>query len=312
MGSVRRYLPWISLVAIWILWGSTYLAIRVGVETIPPYLMIGTRYVIAGVLLFFIMWELAPSDKKPPLPTPVQLLRITVVGVLLLTIGNGLLAVSETRVDTSIAALLVASTSIWMVVLEAIRVRKPIDATSIAGLVLGMLGIALLVGAPSGRADIFFMLLLLVSAFSWAVGSVYARATEHHPLAAPIEMFAGGFLAVIVGLCRGEGSHLNLAAVSLQSWLGMLWLITAGAMAGYTAFAYVVRTLPAATVSTFNYVNPVVAVVLGVTFLHEPMTWNVAAGGVAVIVSVVVILVGNRDGYGSEIAEAEASGATSG
>lgn len=304
MSSVRRYLPWISLVAIWFLWGSTYLAIRVGVETIPPYLMIGSRYIIAGALLLGLQWGFAPRDKKPPLPTPTQLFHIAVTGVLLLTIGNGLLAVSETRVDTSIAALLVASTSIWMLVLEAIRVRKPIGAASIAGLIMGMLGIALLVGEPSGREDLFYMALLLLSAFSWALGSVYARGTEHHPLAASIEMLTGGFLAVIVGLCLGEASHLNLAAVSPQSWLGMLWLIIGGAMAGYTAFAFVLRTLPAATVSTFNYVNPVVAVVLGVTFLHEPLTWNVAAGGAAVIASVVVILLGNREPYGSELAEA--------
>lgn len=290
---VRRYLPWIALVAIWFLWGSTYLAIRVGVETIPPYLMIGVRYVIAGTLLFGLQMSLAPRDKKPPLPTPKQLFHIAVVGVLLLTIGNGLLAVSETRVDTSVAALLVASTSIWMLLLEAIRIRKPIGAASIAGLVLGTLGIALLVGKPSGQSDLLYMILLLLSAFAWALGSIYARATEHHPLAAPVEMFTGGLLAVIVGLCLGETSHLNLAAVSLQSWLGMLWLIVGGALAGYTAFAYVLRTLPAATVATFNYVNPVVAVLLGVTFLHEPMTWNVAAGGAAVIASVVVILLGN-------------------
>ena len=308
----RRYLPWVALVAVWFLWGSTYLAIRVGVQTLPPYLMIGTRYVIAGVVLFLFMRGLAPRDKKPPLPTPRQLLHIAVVGVLLLAIGNGLLAVSETRVDTSIAALLVASTSIWMLLLEAIRVRKPIGAASAAGLVLGTIGIALLVGRPAAQSDALYMVLLLVSAFSWALGSVYARGTEHHPLAAPLEMFTGGVLAVIVGLCLGESSHLNLAAVSLQSWLGMLWLIIGGALAGYTAFAFILRTLPAATVATFNYVNPVVAVLLGVTFLHEPMTWNVAAGGVAVIASVVVILWGNREPYGSEIVEAESSGATSG
>ncbi|HZY98651.1 MAG TPA: EamA family transporter [Candidatus Baltobacteraceae bacterium] len=310
--SGRRYLPWIALIAIWFLWGSTYLAIRVGVETIPPYLMIGTRYMIAGVLLFALQWAFAPRDRKPPLPTLKQALHIAITGALLLTIGNGLLSVSETRVDTSIAALLVASTPIWMLVLEAIRVRKPIGMTSIAGLIVGTLGIGLLVGQPSGQADVLYTVLLLVSAFSWALGSVYARATEHHPLAAPVEMFIGGALAVVVGLCLGEGSHFELARVSLQSWLGMLWLITGGAMAGYTAFAFAVRTLPAATVSTYCYVNPVVAVLLGVTFLHEPMTRNVAAGGAAVIASVVVILLGNRDSYGSEIVESETSGATSG
>jgi len=290
----RGYLPWIALIAVWILWGSTYLAIRVAVETIPPYLMIGVRYVIAGTLLLGLHRALAPSDKKPPLPSLKQLLHIGVTGVLLLTIGNGLLSVSETRIDTSIAALLLASTPIFMLVLEAIRVRKPIGTASIAGLLVGTLGIALLVGAPSGRGDLFYAGLILLSAFSWALGSVYARGAEHHPLAAPFEMLTGGALAIVVGLCVGEAAHVSLAQVSLQSWLGMLWLITGGAMAGYTAFAYVVRTLPAATVSTYAYVNPVVAVLLGVTFLHEPITWNVAAGGAAVLASVIVILLGNR------------------
>ena len=291
---MRRYLPWIALIAIWFLWGSTYLAIRVAVETLPPYLMIGTRYAIAGALLLGLHWGLARRGRKPPLPSPRQLLHVAVTGVLLLTIGNGLLAVAETRVDTSIAALLLASTPIWMLIMEAIRVRKPISGAAIAGLVVGSAGIALLVGGPSGRADLFYSVLILASAFSWALGSVYARGAEHHPLAAPFEMLAGGGLAVVVGLCLGEASHLALAHVSLQSWLGMLWLITGGAMAGYTAFAYAVRTLPAATVSTYAYVNPVVAVILGVTFLHEPVTWNLVAGGAAVLLSVVVILWGDR------------------
>jgi drug/metabolite transporter (DMT)-like permease len=293
MTSARRYLAWISLVAVWVLWGSTYLAIRVGVETLPPYLMIGVRYVIAGALLYAIHYALAPKFRKPSLPSPRQFAHIAVTGVLLLVIGNGLLAVSETRVPSGLSALLLASTPIWMLVLEAIRVRKPIGFTSIAGMVIGSIGIALLVGEPAG-GNAFYAIVILFSGFAWALGSVYARGTEHHPLAAPLEMLVGGVLSVIVGSALGEWSRLSLAAVSPQSWMGMLWLITGGALAGYTAYAFVVRTLPAATVSTYSYVNPVVAVILGATLLHEPVTWNILAGGTAVVASVVVILLGNR------------------
>jgi drug/metabolite transporter (DMT)-like permease len=190
--------------------------------------------------------------------------------------------------------LLLASTPIWMLLLEAIRVRKPIGWTSIAGMVIGSLGIALLVGERTGGGDPVWAGVILFSGFAWALGSVYARGASHHPLAAPLEMLAGGALAVIVGTCLGEWSQLSLATVSLQSWMGMVWLITGGAMAGYTAYAFIVRTLPAATVSTYCYVNPVVAVILGTTLLHEPLTWNILAGGAAVIASVVVILLGNR------------------
>jgi drug/metabolite transporter (DMT)-like permease len=291
---MRRYLPWIALVAVWVLWGSTYLAIRVGVETIPPYLMIGTRYVIAGLLLYAIHWAAAPRGKKPRFPSKRQLFDIAVTGVLLLVVGNGLLAVSETRVPSGIAALLVASTPIWMLVLEALRVLQMVGAASIAGAIVGSAGIVLLVGEPAGKADAFYSILILFSAFAWALGSVYARGVERHPLAAPLEMTIAGVAAVVVGLCFGEASHFSFAAVTMQSWMGMLWLITAGAMAGYSAFAYVVRTLPAATVSTYAYVNPVVAVLLGATLLHEPITWNVVAGGAAVLASVIVILLGNR------------------
>ena len=284
---------------VWILWGSTYLAIRVGVETIPPYLMIGVRYVIAGALLWGL--QVLFAREKPSLPSPREFGRIALTGVLLLVFGNGFLAVAETRVPSGVAALLVASLPIWMLILEALRVRRPIGWSSIAGLLVGSAGMILLVGTPAGGANALYALLILTGTISWAAGSIYARTSEqHHALTVPLEMIAGGIVAVLVGLGLGEAKHFVLADVSLQSWLGMLWLITGGAMAGYTAYAYVVRTLPAPTVATYAYVNPVVAVVLGAAILHEPLTWNVLAGGATILASVVVILLGTRSGRASE------------
>ncbi len=288
----RRYLPWVALVAVWILWGSTYSAIRVGVETIPPYLMIGVRYVVAGSLLWAIHY--AVSSPKPALPPPRDLARIAATGVLLLVLGNGLLAMAETRVPSGIAALLVASMPIFMLVLEALRVRKMMSLPSIAGLVIGTAGVALLVGEQSGRANGALAAAILFGSFCWALGTVYARGTSHHSLTAPLEMVIGGVVAVAVGLALGEAKHFELAAVTAQSWYGMLWLITGGAMVGYTAYSYIVRTLPAPTVATYAYVNPVVAVLLGVLLLREPVTWNLVAGGAAIVLSVAVILIGNR------------------
>ncbi|HVA27421.1 MAG TPA: EamA family transporter [Candidatus Baltobacteraceae bacterium] len=290
--NTARYLPWVALVAVWILWGSTYSAIRVAVETIPPYLMIGTRYVIAGLLLWGIHYAIA--SRKPSLPSLRDLARIAVTGILLLVLGNGLLAFSETRVPSGIAALLVASMPIWMLILEALRVRTMISIASIAGLIIGSAGVFLLVGELSGQANGFYAALILFSAFAWALGTIYARTTIHHPLTVPFEMIAGGVVAVAVGLFLGEARHFSLAQVSAQSWYGMLWLVTGGAMVGYTAYAFIVRTLPAPTVATYAYVNPIVAVVLGVLLLREPVTWNVVAGGLAIVASVAVILIGNR------------------
>jgi drug/metabolite transporter (DMT)-like permease len=288
----NRALPWIALVVVYLVWGSTYLGIRVAVETIPPYLMTGVRYLIAGSLMFGLQWVVAKG--KLALPNRAELVRIAIIGFLLLVLGNGLLCVAETRVESGTAALLLAGTPIWMLLLDALRTRTAPGAAAIAGIVLGTAGIAVLVGKSTGHSDALFALLILTASLSWAAGSVYARGNDHQPATASLEMMAGGLFALIVGVLTGEPAHLKIAAISASSLWGMVWLITAGAMLGYSAFAYAVRTLPTATVATYGYVNPVVAVILGTIILHEPVTWKILAGGAAVIASVVLILLGNR------------------
>lgn len=293
MRRPQNALPWIALIAVYLLWGSTYLGIRVAVATIPPYLMTGCRYVVAGALLFALQWLFA--REKPAMPSRAQLLRIAVIAIMLLTIGNGLLCLAETRVESGTAALLIASSPVFMVLLDALRMRRPPTALAVAGIVLGSIGIAALVGKNPGHASALMAGAILFSSFMWAAGSVYARTTSlHHPLTASLEMVVGGALSVIVGLAIGEGKHLQIQAISVPSLWGMLWLVIGGAMVGYSAFAYAVRTLPTTTVATYGYVNPVVAVILGAIVLHEPVTWRLLAGGAAVVASVVLILVGSR------------------
>jgi drug/metabolite transporter (DMT)-like permease len=214
--------------------------------------------------------------------------------VLLLVVGNGLLCVAELRIETGLAALLIASTPIWLVLLDGLFERQAPNRRVVAGLVFGTAGIVILVGRGAGRGDLLFALLLLFASLSWALGSIYARGNEHRTFTASLEMVAGGALSIAVGLLTGEASHFRIAAVSPASLWGMLWLITAGAMLGYSAYAYVVRTLPTPTVATYAYVNPVVAVILGAIVLHERVTCTLLAGGAAVIVSVVLILTGSR------------------
>jgi drug/metabolite transporter (DMT)-like permease len=289
--SAPKALPWISLVVVYFVWGSTYLGIRVAVESIPPYLMTGCRYVIAGTLLFGLQWLFA--KQKPAFPNRGQMLRIVITAVLLLVIGNGLLCMVETRVESGTAALLIASTPIWMMLLDALRARRVPSLVAIAGMIVGTAGIVALVGKSASRADVLLSALLLVASLSWAAGSIYASGGKHHPLTASLEMTLGGIFSSIVGLALGEAEHFKLAAVTEQSIWGMLWLITAGAMLGYSAYAYAVRTLPALTVATYAYVNPIVAVILGLLILREPVTWNVVAGGAAIVVSVVLVLLGS-------------------
>lgn len=286
-------LPWISLIAVYLLWGSTYLGIRVAVQTIPPYLMTGTRYVVAGGLLFALQWLF--SKQRPPLPSRTELRRIAVIAILLIPIGNGLLCVGETRIETGTAALLIASSPIFMVGLDAIATRQFPNLISVAGIVLGTAGIVALVGKSEAHSDVVLAVVILFSSFSWALGSVYARGrSAHHPLTAALEMLIGGAVALVVGFAIGEAAHVHIAAIAPVSLWGMAWLIVAGAMVGYSAFAYAVRTLPTTTVATYGYVNPVVAVILGALILRETVTWRLLAGGAAVIASVVLILIGNR------------------
>jgi drug/metabolite transporter (DMT)-like permease len=292
---IRRQsaLPWIALIAVYLFWGSTYLGIRVAVATIPPYLMTGTRYVIAGGLLLGA--QRLFSNEKPSLPSRAELRRIAVIAILLLPIGNGLLCVGETRVETGTAALLIATSPMFMVVLDAIAARTVPTAIAITGVIVGTAGIVALVGKSPAHADALMASLILISSLAWALGSVYARGrSAHHPLTASLEMLIGGAVSVIVGLAIGEATQVRIATIAPVSLWGMLWLIVAGAMIGYTAFAYAVRTLPTATVATYGYVNPVVAVILGALILHEPVTGRLLAGGMAVIASVVLILIGSR------------------
>jgi len=284
----RAAWPWISLAIVYLVWGSTYLGIRVAVTTLPPYLMTGTRFLIAGALLFGLQWLMA--KEKPALPRRAELLRIAIVAVSLIVVGNGLLCVAETRVESGTSALLLASTPIWMLLLDALLARKAPAAPAVGGVLLGSAGIALLVGKGAGHADTLFAGIILIASVAWAAGSIYARGNEHRAITASLEMTIGGAISIVVGLLLGEASHLRIAAISGPSLWGMAWLISAGAMLGYSAYAYAVRTLPTTTVATYGYVNPVVAVILGALILREPVTWNIVAGGAAVIASVVLIL----------------------
>ena len=292
--SLNRTLPWLALVTVYFLWGSTYLGIRVAVQTIPPFLMAGTRYVVAGAILTGIMllWK---RDLLAQLRWP-QWRSLTLTAFLLLGVGNGLLCFSELTVPSGVAAIVVATVPIWMVVIAALASRTRVPAGGIIGLVLGSLGIVALAGVPGSGIPLVPTLLVLIGSFSWALGSVYARRHAElraNPIIPALEMFVGGIILCIIGLATGEGPRFNVAEISQESIYGWLWLVTGGALIGYTAYQYAVRKLPTSIVATYGYVNTIVAVALGALFLHEPITLNIILGGAAIVLAVIAILRSN-------------------
>lgn len=287
-------LSWISLITVWILWGSTFLGIRLAVQSIPPLLMAGSRYFIAGVLLAFVLW-VRERERLTPIRLP-DLKSVIVTAVLLLVIGNGSLSYGEMQLPSGLAALIVAGVPIWMLVIDALFTRK-IHGFAALGIIAGTIGMIALVGMPSAHVPLGSALAVVGGSISWALGSVLAR-REHshrtHPLFPALEMIAGGLLLCVCGAALGEVRALHIASITAPSIAGYLWLIVMGSMVAYTAYGYAVRTLPTNVVSTYAYVNPIVAVTLGALFLREPLTLNVLAGGATIVIAVVIILIGTR------------------
>ncbi len=291
-----------ALVAVYLIWGSTYLAIRYAVQTIPPFLMASARFLAAGLALY--AWARA---RGAPNPKPTHWRSATVIGGLMLLGGNGGVVWSEQRVPSGIAALMVATVPLWMVVLEWIRCRR-IEARPIvlAALVLGLLGIALLVdpAASPGHLDWIGAAVLVAASLSWALGSISSRVLPlplSSLLSTAMEMIVGGALLALAGLATGESARLQLSAISPASAWALAYLAVFGSLVAFTAYAWLLRVASLATVSTYAYVNPVVAVVLGWAIAGEPLTGRTLLAA-SVIVTAVALIITNQ----SRVARARA------
>lgn len=280
-----------AFAVVYVLWGSTYLAIRIAIETIPPFLMASVRFIVAGAMLYF--WSRA---RGAPRPTRVHWRAAAIVGALLLLGGNGAVVWAEQFVPSGLAALLVATSALWMVLLDWLRPGGIRPAARVwFGIALGLAGLAWLVGPSSlggGRVSLIGAGVLWLGSFSWAVGSVYARRAplpESSLLANGMEMFAGGVLLGILAVATGEPSRLDLPEVSLRSGLAMLYLLVAGSLIGFTVYIWLVKHAAPAMVGTYAYVNPVVAVLLGWAIADEPLTSRTLVAGGVILLSVALI-----------------------
>ena len=292
----RRILPWISLAIVWVVWGSTYLAIRVLVREAPPLTAASARFMIAGLLMGGIALVV---DRRHGWPSRDQWFDYSLVGVLLLAVGNGLVMWSERTVPSGTAALIVATVPVWILVLDGLRPHgNPWTLRVWLGTVIGLGGVALVARPDAGVSSGHWlaMLGLQVACLAWTLGSLYAQSVPQKlPLAsaAAIEMVAGSIALFLLSRLFSEEAS-GLAAISSRGWGAFVYLIIFGSLVGFTAFAYCLNELPATTVGTYAYVNPVVAVFLGWLILGESLTPGLLAGGALIVLSVVLTTLRKR------------------
>ncbi|MFI8384991.1 EamA family transporter [Streptomyces sp. NPDC085540] len=282
---------WAALALVYVVWGSTYLGIRIVVETMPPFLSAGARFITAGLLLSAVVaWRYGPAALRA---TRTQLASAALVGLLLVLGGNGLVVLAETSVPSGLAALLVAAVPMWVVVLRTSSGDRP-PLRTLAGVLVGLCGLAVLTSPGlSGSVRLSGVLMVLAGSVLWSLGSFSAPRLKlpDNPLTgSAYQMFVGGAAAVVVGLLRGEQHGLDPAAFSTASWLALGYLTVVGSLVGFTAYVWLLQAAPLSLVSTYAYVNPVVAVALGTLILDEALTWQILVGGAIVVAAVGVIV----------------------
>ena len=292
----KKILPWVSLAIIYVVWGSTYMAIRIVVRELPPLAAAAFRFLVAGVVMAAIA---AIADRRHGWPSRRQWADYALVGVLLLAVGNGLVMWSEKRIPSSIAALIVASVPVWLTLFDGFRATGQRWTVRVwTGTLIGLVGVVL-VARPAGGIDPGHwssILALQAATLAWTAGTLYAQSVPRRlPLftAAAIEMLAGALALVALSTLLGEDVS-RFAGASRDAWMGLAYLTVFGSLVGFTAFAYCINEMPASTVGTYAYVNPVVAVFLGAAFLDERVTSGLLAGGALILVAVLFTTMGRR------------------
>lgn len=275
---------WFALITLYIVWGSTYLGIKVAIETIPPFFQGALRFLISGLII--LIWQ---KSSGQAMPTRKQWISTFIIGTLLLLGGNGLVSWAEQFIPSGIAALIIATVPLWLVIMEAVRPGgiKP-TWQAIVGLIIGFVGIFILAGPAeiSGsktNLDTFGVVALLFATLLWALGSIYSKSADL-PKASMVttgaEMLMGSIGLMVVSLLTGELHGWDPTGISARSIGGVIYLILIGSIAGFGSYIWLLQNAPISLVATYAYVNPIVAVILGYLFANEPLeprTWIAAA-----------------------------------
>lgn len=285
----------LAFAAVYLIWGSTYIAIVYVLETIPPFLMAGARFLFAGSLLY--CWARFRDAEKPTL---AHWGRAFIIGGMLFLLGNGSVVWAEQHVASGVVALLITTEPIWIVLLEwGLDSHRP-NRGVVTGLVLGFIGTVVLIGPNAfsslATSNLLGCLIVLISSFFWAAGSIYlSRAVlpSSPLLMTGMQMLAGGLLLTLTGTSVGEWSHINFAAISERSVLAWLYLTIFGSLIAFTSYSWLARVAPPSRVSTYAYVNPGIAVLLGWILKNEPVTQRTLFAAV-LLVSAVILITTNR------------------
>ena len=302
---------WLALLALYIVWGSTYLGIKVAIETIPPFFHASIRFLISGMIL--VIWQRSAGHA---MPTRKQWVSAAIIGTLLLLGGNGLVSWAEQFIPSGIAALIIGSMPMFLVVAEALRPNgvKP-TWRAIIGLLIGFVGIFILVGpaeisGSSTKLNTFGVIALLGACVTWASGSVYSKTADlpkSSLMNTGAQMLMGSVSLLIVSLLTGELHGWDIAAVSSRSIYGLTYLILVGSLVGFASYGWLLQNAPISLVATYAYVNPIVAVFLGNWIGDEPLEPRIWIAAAIIIGSVIFINTGSKPRIKKEAKEQVAS-----
>jgi drug/metabolite transporter (DMT)-like permease len=313
-GVSHRAQVWVALWTVYIVWGSTYLGIELAGETIPALFGAGVRFTIVGLIVFgLVIWRRGLGALKV---RRVELASAALVG-LLLPGANSILFVTEQKVPIGLTSLIIASVPLWVLLFRLAAGERP-DRIASLGLLVGFAGIALLVRPGGGSGPLAYLLLTVVAAISWALGSFLSPripVPRDAFVATGYETLVGGLVLTAIGLATTAPSKLDPAGWSSRSIFGLVYLILVGSVVGYTAYAWLLANAPIAQVSTYAYVNPVIAIALGVIVLDEAVTARIVAGAVLILIAVAIVVrresepgeVVGPDGHAPELAPARRS-----
>jgi drug/metabolite transporter (DMT)-like permease len=291
-GRTSSAMVWAALASVYVIWGSTYLAIRVGIETLPPLLMASVRFLVAGGIMYAVAIRM--GDRVGDRPTRQHWKSAAIIGTLLLLGGNGLVTLAEETIPSGATSLFIATVPLWLVLMARVAFKERIGMRETAGIVIGFGGLVLLAGLPGGEdLDPLGVTLLVIAPILWAIGSLYSRRAvlPKRPLVGTgMEMLLGGVACGVVAIAKGELGDVDPSTFSAASLMALAYLIVFGSLVAFTAYVWLLRNARTSLVATYAYVNPVVAVFLGWLILDEPMTSAKVIAGAVIVTGVALIV----------------------